>query len=200
MFYLLASFVLLCGPSASELVKKCLCGAPTPVQALPRRSPTVVDPGFPRWRAPTSKVRVQTYYLIKFFLRTLKMKELKKSVYLQKLTFSPIPNFLEMYPLLSVQPGVTSIGVGSGYCNSRSSIQYLLNYRDVLSGYIRAVADLRGGARDARPPSPLWPKISSFSCSFRKKIGQIIGWRSPPLGLAPPPLGNPGSATALEHV
>ena len=30
---------------------------------------------------------------------------------------------------------------------------------------------------------------------FSGKIGQIIGWR-PPLGLAPPPLGNPGSATA----
>ena len=29
---------------------------------------------------------------------------------------------------------------------------------------------------------------------FSGKIGQIIGWR-PPLGLAPPPLGNPGSAT-----
>ena len=29
---------------------------------------------------------------------------------------------------------------------------------------------------------------------FSGKIDQIIGWR-PPLGLAPPPLGNPGSAT-----
>ena len=33
--------------------------------------------------------------------------------------------------------------------------------------YSIAVADLRGGARDARPP---WPKISSFSCSFREKL------------------------------
>ena len=29
----------------------------------------------------------------------------------------------------------------------------------------------KGGTRDA----PL-PKISSFSCSFQEKIGQIIGW------------------------
>ena len=51
--------------------------------------------------------------------------------------------------------------------------------------------DLRGVRVDARP---LGPKISSFSCSFWKKIAQIIGWR-PLLELAPPPLGNPGSAT-----
>ena len=35
---------------------------------------------------------------------------------------------------------------------------------------IKAVADLRGGARDMRPP--LWPKISSFSCSFREKLAK----------------------------
>ena len=35
---------------------------------------------------------------------------------------------------------------------------------------------------------------------FSGKIGQIIGWRPPPpLGLAPPPLGNPGSATARDQ-
>ena len=33
---------------------------------------------------------------------------------------------------------------------------------------------------------------------FVEKIGQIIGWR-PPLGLAPPPLGNPGSVTGHSH-
>ena len=31
-----------------------------------------------------------------------------------------------------------------------------------------SVADLRGGARDARPH--LWTKISSFSCSLREKL------------------------------
>ena len=58
-----------------------------------------------------------------------------------------------------------------------------------------SVADLRGGgARDAHPH--LWTKISSFSCSFRKK-----NWSNnrlappPPLGLAHPPLGKPGSTT-----
>ena len=46
------------------------------------------------------------------------------------------------------------------------------------------LADL--GRRKGRPQ----PKISSFS------IGQIIGWRPLPSGMAPPPpLGNPGSAT-----
>ena len=38
--------------------------------------------------------------------------------------------------------------------------------------------------------------ISSFSCSFRENIGQIVGWRPPPRGADP--LGNTGSATAHE--
>ena len=32
----------------------------------------------------------------------------------------------------------------------------------------KAVADLRGGARDARPE--FWTKISSFSCCFQGKL------------------------------
>ena len=40
-------------------------------------------------------------------------------------------------------------------------------------------------------------EISSFSCSFQKNIGQIIGWH--PRGLAPPPLENPGSTTAINR-
>ena len=54
------------------------------------------------------------------------------------------------------------------------------------------VVDLRGGVRDVRPPSG--PKFLHFHAVFR--IGQIIGWL-PPLGLVPPPLGNPGSATGV---
>ena len=46
-----------------------------------------------------------------------------------------------------------------------------------------------------RPPRP---EISFFSCSFRKKIIHIIGWR-PPLGLALPPLRNPGPATVIGY-
>ena len=43
-----------------------------------------------------------------------------------------------------------------------------------------------GGSREARRTCGLlWPKISSFLCSFREKIGQIIGWHPSP-GLAPP--------------
>ena len=53
-----------------------------------------------------------------------------------------------------------------------------------------AVADLRG----ARPPRPPMAQNFFIFMQFSGKIGQIIGWR-PPLGLAPPPLGNPGSAT-----
>ena len=55
------------------------------------------------------------------------------------------------------------------------------------------MADLRGGARPSRPP--LAQNFFIF-VQFSGKIGQIIGWRPPLLGLAPPPLGNPGSATA----
>ena len=55
------------------------------------------------------------------------------------------------------------------------------------------VADLRGRARGTCTPPPLAQNFFIFM-QFSGKIGQIIGWR-PPLGLAPPPLGNPGSAT-----
>ena len=48
-----------------------------------------------------------------------------------------------------------------------------------------ALADLRGGARDARPP--LWVQILSFSCSFWEILGKIIGWR-PHLGGWRPPV------------
>ena len=54
------------------------------------------------------------------------------------------------------------------------------------------VADLRGGARDARPPTA---QNFFIFMQFSGKIDQIIGWHTPPLGLAPPPLRNPGSAT-----
>ena len=58
------------------------------------------------------------------------------------------------------------------------------------------MADLRGAARDARPPPPLAQNFFIFM-QFSGKIDQIIGWRTP-LGLAPPPLGNPGFATAID--
>ena len=41
--------------------------------------------------------------------------------------------------------------------------------------------------------SPLWVKISSFSCNFREKIGQTVGWH--PLRGWQRPVGNPGSTT-----
>ena len=59
------------------------------------------------------------------------------------------------------------------------------------------VTDLRGSARDARPLPPLAQNFFIFM-QFLGKIGQIIGW-PPPLGLAPPPLGNPGSTTVQSY-
>ena len=55
------------------------------------------------------------------------------------------------------------------------------------------VADLRGGARDARPPGP---NFLRFHAVFRKNLPNNR-LALPPLGLAPPPLGNPGSATVI---
>ena len=63
----------------------------------------------------------------------------------------------------------------------------------LLSTYsCHPVADLRG-AQGTR--APLWAKISSFSCRFWGKNGQIVCW-CPPTGVGAPCLWNPGSATA----
>ena len=65
----------------------------------------------------------------------------------------------------------------------------------VVWGVIRnqcPVVDLRGGARDARPPWGV--QILSISCSFWENVAKLyVG--APPGQLAPPPRGNPGSAT-----
>ena len=58
------------------------------------------------------------------------------------------------------------------------------------------MADLRGGARDARPP--LGQNFFIFM-QFLGKIRQIVGWRPSPLGLAHPPLVNPESATEMDR-
>ena len=50
----------------------------------------------------------------------------------------------------------------------------------------------KGGARDARPPFD--PRFLHFRAVFGKNW-QNNRLAHPPLGLAPPPLGNPGSAT-----
>ena len=46
---------------------------------------------------------------------------------------------------------------------------------------------------------PLSVQFFSFSCSFQEKIDQDNRLAPPPLGLAPPPLTNPGSAT-VSHL
>ena len=60
---------------------------------------------------------------------------------------------------------------------------------------IMSVADLRG-ARGMRAP-PGGPNSFNFM-QFLGKFGKIVCWR-PPGDLAPPPRGNPGSATACYH-
>ena len=52
----------------------------------------------------------------------------------------------------------------------------------------------KGGARDARPPRG--PNSFNFM-QFLRNFGKIICWR-PPWELAPPPRGNPGSATVFD--
>ena len=60
--------------------------------------------------------------------------------------------------------------------------------------FFKSLADLRAGARDAHPPPP-GAQILSISCSFWENLAKsYVG--TPPGELAPPPLGNPGSATA----
>ena len=54
-----------------------------------------------------------------------------------------------------------------------------------------AVADLRGAQGICAPPGG--PNSFNFM-QFMGKFGKIICWR-PPGELAPPPRGNPGSAT-----
>ena len=56
----------------------------------------------------------------------------------------------------------------------------------------------RGGAQGRAPP-PLG-QIFFIFMQFLGKIGQIVCWRPPPLGLAPPRLGNPGSATDYNRL
>ena len=55
----------------------------------------------------------------------------------------------------------------------------------------------KGGARGTRAPPT--QNLLIFM-QFSGKIGQIIRLVAPPLRLAPPPLGNPGSATEYEVV
>ena len=56
------------------------------------------------------------------------------------------------------------------------------------------MADLRGGGR--RP-------CAAHSLNFMQflgKFGKFVCWRPPPGELAPPPRGNPGSATGSSAV
>ena len=58
------------------------------------------------------------------------------------------------------------------------------------------MADLHSKILDA-PPPPLGVQILSISCSFWENLAKLyVG--SPPGELAPPPRGNPGSATAND--
>ena len=64
-------------------------------------------------------------------------------------------------------------------------------------GRPNAVADLRGGAGDAPPPPGV--QILSISCSFWEILAKLYVGAPPPGELAPPPRGNPGSATEMYN-
>ena len=64
-----------------------------------------------------------------------------------------------------------------------------------IKNFYKAVEDPRVSTKDVQP---LAQKFFIFM-QFSGKIGQIIGWCLP-LEFAPPPLGNPGSATARHYV
>ena len=62
------------------------------------------------------------------------------------------------------------------------------NVHTISGGY-------KGVARDAPPPPP-GAQILSISCSFWENLAKSYVGAPPPGELAPPPRGNPGSATA----
>ena len=74
------------------------------------------------------------------------------------------------------------------------SVEIVAHSRVIYQTTYHISGGSKGGARDAWPP-PLLAQNFFIFMQFSGKIGQIIGWR-PSLGLAPPALGNPGSATA----
>ena len=53
-----------------------------------------------------------------------------------------------------------------------------------------------GGSKGGHVPPPRGPNSFNFM-QFLGKFGKIVCWR-PPGELAPPPRGNPGSATAFN--
>ena len=57
------------------------------------------------------------------------------------------------------------------------------------------MADLHSKIVDARPPPPEGPNSFNFM-QFLGNFGKIVCW-CPPGELAPPPRGNPGSATGM---
>ena len=79
-------------------------------------------------------------------------------------------------------------------CKTRSTLFYIVITSYSFSKITKyPVADLRG-ARGTRAP-PGGPNSFNFM-QFLGKFGKIVCWR-PPGELAPPPWGNPGSATGI---
>ena len=75
------------------------------------------------------------------------------------------------------------------------SLQFHFN-RSINAGK-RLSGGCKGGARDARPPGV--PNSFNFM-QFSGTFGRMVCWRPPPGELAPPPRGNPGSATASDSL
>ena len=67
--------------------------------------------------------------------------------------------------------------------------------KDYLKSETYSLADPGGAAARA----PQQDQFLSFSHTFSPKSVRIRGWRPPPNGSAPPPTGNPGSATGIRY-
>ena len=77
--------------------------------------------------------------------------------------------------------------------NWRWSFSFRTSRKILCADIMLPLADLGGGRRDARPP-PLGQIFFIFMQFFGKNWSNSM-LAPPPLGLAPPRLGNPGSAT-----
>ena len=76
------------------------------------------------------------------------------------------------------------------------NIQPIFNLKKVLRSWDLAVSDLRGGGggREGCTPPPGGPNSFNFMQFLGNLAKSYVG--APPGELAPPPRGNPGSATA----
>ena len=59
---------------------------------------------------------------------------------------------------------------------------------------------VQGGCPRRAPPPPPTDQIFLNFMQFFRKSGKFVCWHVPPVGLAPLPTGNPGSAPVIHSV